>query len=254
MMADTMEKTPLRTALLPTLMDAAQMEQSVAVVIDVLRASTTIIHALSAGAECIYPCETVEAARQQGAALQATSPPGQVLLGGERHCQTIPGFDLDNSPLSYTRAVVAGKHVVFTTTNGTRALQVCRSAQRVLIGAFVNEAALTESLLQAAQPVYFVCAGTNGQLTAEDILLAGSVIDRLCGSGLFQLVDVQSSMARDFYRARAATPETLRETFFNSLGAESLLRLGMQADIERSLQRSLFTQVPEWNRESGQIR
>lgn len=99
--------------------------------------TTTIAYALAAGAVEILPCAEVEAAQK----LAATLPPGRALLGGERLGLPIKGFDLGNSPSGYTRERVAGRTVVFTTTNGTRALERCRLAQRVLPGAFVNNRA-----------------------------------------------------------------------------------------------------------------
>jgi 2-phosphosulfolactate phosphatase len=120
--------------LLPSLMEPAKLGGTIAVVIDVLRASTTIAHALAAGAEGVYPCEEVEEARH----VAAAHPRQPCILGGERGGRRIAGFDLDNSPAAYTPAAVAGKPVVFTTTNGTRALLQAATADRVLLAAFVN--------------------------------------------------------------------------------------------------------------------
>lgn len=103
------------------------------VVIDVLRASTTIVHALAAGAAEILRCGDTETAR----GLAATLPPRKALLGEERLGFPIEGFDLGNSPWEYTPDRVAGASLVFTTTNGTRAMERCRLAKRVLLGAFV---------------------------------------------------------------------------------------------------------------------
>ena len=150
--------------LVPSLMPGPLPSGSVGVVIDILRASTTIVHALAQGARQVIPCLTVEEAEAVAGRL-----PERPLLGGERHARLIPGFDLDNSPLKYTRDVVAGRTIVFTTTNGTKALQQCSAADEALVGAFVNRRALVERLRTESRPVHLICAGTDGYLTADDV-------------------------------------------------------------------------------------
>src|SRR5262249_38742437 len=98
--------------------------------------------------------------------------------GGERGGKRIDGFDLGNSPLEYTRDRLNGKTLVFTTTNGTRAMLHSRQAARILIGAFVNLSALCREL-ESADAVDIVCAGTDRQITREDVLFAGAVGDEL---------------------------------------------------------------------------
>lgn len=235
--------------MLPALLDPAALPGSLAVMIDVLRASTTIVHALAHGAAGVVPRESIEQARETAAA----KPPGSVLLGGERGGERIDGFDLDNSPLAYTPEVVADKTVVFTTTNGTRALEKCAAAERIFVGGFVNRAALLRVLHTDGRPVHLVCAGTDGHLTAEDILLAGCVAVELLGAGSGPSqdlapgsLDVQTQMAIDYYRARSGDESTFRQTMRASRGGQNLIRLGHEADIDRAGDRDLFDLVPEW--------
>src|SRR5438132_10850132 len=103
------------------------------VVIDVLRAAPTIFQALAAGATEVVPCLEVEEAKKIAVQIARSA-----ILGGERGGKQIPDFDLGNSPAEYTPERVAGKTVVFTTTNGTRAMLRCEAARRVLIAAFTN--------------------------------------------------------------------------------------------------------------------
>src|SRR3989339_400165 len=152
----------------PTPGAAGGLAGATVVVIDVLRASTTIIHALNAGAAEIIPCGEVEQAR----ALAADFPREEVVLGGERGGLPIDGFDLGNSPSEYTPDRVAGRTIVFTTTNGTRAMMRCRKAGRVLIGAFVNASAVAEQLV-GCERISLLCAGTEGEYSRDDILMAG---------------------------------------------------------------------------------
>src|SRR5438874_11853400 len=119
--------------LLPALVEPAELAGKTVVVIDVLRATTTIITALANGATQVIPCLEIDEARK--AAADFGSP---AILGGERGGRPIAGFDLGNSPAEYSREQVAGKTVVFTTTNGTRALLRCKAARRVLLGAFIS--------------------------------------------------------------------------------------------------------------------
>src|SRR5947209_4689500 len=147
--------------LLPDLVPCGRLRGGVAVVIDVLRATTTMVHALAAGCVCVRPCAEIEEARALAGQMRA----GRVLLGGERGGQPLPGFDLGNSPREYTAKVCKGNTIVLTTTNGTRALLRAAEAERVLVAAFVNYSAVCEQLRQDARPVHVVCAGTEGEVS-----------------------------------------------------------------------------------------
>ncbi|MDR3623029.1 MAG: 2-phosphosulfolactate phosphatase [Paludisphaera borealis] len=156
--------------LLPSLIPAGALRGGVAVVIDVLRASTMIVHALAAGCDAVIPCGEIDEARRIAGGL----PPGSALLAGERHGVPIEGFDLGNSPGACTADVCRGKTLVMTTTNGTKAILASLDAEVVLVGAFVNFAATAQRLLHEKRPVHLVCAGTEGAVSYEDALLAGA--------------------------------------------------------------------------------
>jgi 2-phosphosulfolactate phosphatase len=147
----------------------------IAVVIDVLRASTTIITALAHGAARVRPVLTIEEARAEAAAAG-------MMLGGERGGRRIDGFDFGNSPLEYGRSRVDGRSIVITTTNGTAALHACAGAAEVLIGAIVNRSAVAAAahalaIKHGGCDVHLVCAGTDGAVTEEDLLAAGAILD-----------------------------------------------------------------------------
>src|SRR5712691_550699 len=118
--------------LLPDLVPHGRLAGGLAVVIDVLRATTTIIHALAAGCSSVRPCAEVEEAKT----LAGNMPAGKVILAGERGGKPLPGFDLGNSPREFTPKTCAGTTLVLTTTNGTRALLRAAEAERVLIAGF----------------------------------------------------------------------------------------------------------------------
>jgi 2-phosphosulfolactate phosphatase len=156
--------------MLPTLIPRGGLRGGAAVVIDVLRASTMVVHALVAGCQAVIPCGEVDEARRIAEEL----PAGSSLLAGERHGLPIEGFDLGNSPDECTPAVCQGKTMVITTTNGSRALLASLDAEPIFVGSFVNFAATTQRLLHETRPLHLVCAGTEGRISYEDTLLAGA--------------------------------------------------------------------------------
>ena len=119
---------------LPRLTTPDALVGATVIVIDVLRATTTITAALAAGAERVIPCGELDDARRVREELAGGRPPVSALLGGERGGLPIAGFDLGNSPAEYTPERVAGRTIAFTTTNGTQAMLHCRQAGRVLSG------------------------------------------------------------------------------------------------------------------------
>lgn len=156
--------------MLPSLLPPGCLKESVAIMIDVLRASTMMVHALVAGCREVIPCAEVDEARQ----LAASLPAGTAILAGERQGVAIEGFDMGNSPGQCIRGVCQGKTMVITTTNGTKALLACTEASLVVLGSFVNFAATSQRLLHDAKPIHLVCAGTEGRISYEDTLLAGA--------------------------------------------------------------------------------
>jgi 2-phosphosulfolactate phosphatase len=149
--------------------------RTVAVVFDVLRATSSMITALAHGAQAIHPVTTIEEAR-----ALARRQPG-LLLGGERHGDRIEGFDLGNSPLEYREA--AGREIVTTTTNGTVALRACAFAERVLAAALLNLDAVARAIARTSpEHLVIVCAGTFDTPALEDILAAGLLCRRLDGA------------------------------------------------------------------------
>lgn len=196
-----------------------------AVVVDLLRASTTITRALGAGAACVRPClETGEALALRGAG---------VVLGGERGGVRIEGFDLGNSPAEYTRASVGGRVVVFTTTNGTRAIEAARRAVRgrasaVLVGCLNNLSAVV-GLASGAAGVEVVCAGTGGVVTDDDLICAGAIAEHLVEAGFEAAGDEGTSGAIAAWRsARTDLAAALRRT----RGGRNLVEIGLGGDVD----------------------
>jgi len=228
---------------LPQLTTPDALAGQTVVVIDVLRATTTISTALAAGAARVIPCLEVDEARQ----IADGAPAGEFLLGGEREGLPIEGFDLGNSPGDYTPERVSGRTIVFTTTNGTRAMRHCQQAQRVLIGAFVNLKALVLELA-SLESVHLLCAGTKGEITREDVLLAGAIAyeltlpDNPAMAGVWYRSELndQARLARDAWQlARPkveppfaeAEPIWLWKALTATQGGRNLKRIGLESDI-----------------------
>src|SRR3954454_16821308 len=156
--------------LLPSLIPRGALAGGIAVVVDVLRATTVMVRALAAGCSAVVPCGEIDEALKAAAGL----PRGGALLAGERQGLPIDGFDLGNSPASFTPENCRGKTLVMTTTNGTRAILASLDAERVVIGAFPNFAATAQLVHADRRKIHIVCSGTDRSISYEDSLLAGA--------------------------------------------------------------------------------
>ena len=164
----------LDVALLPELADRQALPASTVLVVDVLRASTTIIAALGNGCAGVIPVAEADEARRRARALGAG-----VLLAGERKGLMIEGFDLGNSPLEMTAERVGGRTLVFTTSNGTRALLAARESPAVGVAALVNLSAAAAWAHGHGRDVTVICSGERGRVSLEDKVCAGLLVDVL---------------------------------------------------------------------------
>lgn len=145
------------------------------VIIDVWRASTSIITALANGCIGIIPVAEVEQARE----LAKKFPPNSILLGGERNELPIPGFDLSNSPLDYVADRVRDKRIIFTSSNGAKLFRDARFAKKTVVGGFLNVTMLSDLILKNDLDVSILCAGKNDQFGLEDAVCGGMIIDKI---------------------------------------------------------------------------
>ena len=172
------EGTPVFVHLLPSLIPSGLLRGGVAVVMDVLRATTVMTHALAAGAKAIFPTLSIEEAQDVAASL----PAGTAILAGERQGLRIPGFDRGNSPGDFTPELCRDKSLVMTTTNGTVAIMASLEAERTFIASFANlsaTAGAVEDAVGGARVLHLVCSGTDGEISLEDSLLAGALMSAL---------------------------------------------------------------------------
>jgi 2-phosphosulfolactate phosphatase len=237
-------------------MPPAAIAGGVAVVIDVIRASTTITAALANAAAGVFPVESVEQAKRKAAILGPAT-----LLGGERGGVRIEGFHLGNSPRDYTSERVADHQIVFTTTNGTAALAACQDAAVVLIGSLVNCTAVAEAARAAAvehqAAVHLVCAGVERRVADEDLLGAGAIVaaaERLFPADTFD--DDAKASRQQFLEASGlqdGTPATaaLAASLNHTEGGRRIIALGMQDDLPVVAALDSLTTVPALDRERG---
>jgi 2-phosphosulfolactate phosphatase len=207
------------------------------VVLDILRATSSIVEALSAGARAIYPVASIEDALR----LANSFGRDEVLLCGERKCVRIDGFDLGNSPPEFTRERVAGKTLVMSTTNGTAAMSLTGSASRVLIGSLLNLTAVVDELVRTdAEPV-FLCSGVDKRVALEDVTAAGLMATRLMEArpGNWRLNDgaqAAVTLAGEF--------GTSAEFFARTAGGRNLAEAGMTGDLEYCARLDLHDLLP----------
>jgi len=204
--------------------ESATLGEATAVVIDVVRATTTIVEALANGAVGIYPTASAEDAAKLAASLGRED----TLLCGERRGVKVDGFDLGNSPAEFTADVVGGKKLVMSTTNGTRAITSASEAKRVLVCAFTNLGAVATAVA-ADDALAVLCAGQQEQFSIDDALCAGYLIRRVVegGTGPFELNDAARA-ARAL--AEQLTPD---QTFLEEVsGGRVLAEIGLAGDLE----------------------
>jgi len=286
------------------------------VVFDVLRATSTIVTALANGCRAVIPVEEIAEAEEIARALKEGRRPGRadfpdypgnhsnfdreypgnrkeagapetapfssllaenILLGGERGGERLPGFPHGNSPLEYTQEVVTGKVLVLTTTNGTRAIRrAARDASVLFTGSLLNARAVARELRRLQVDAVLVCAGTNGHFSLEDALAAGVVIKET-----LQFTGNQNNESRPEKRpgpghprnprpAKQIRPETypvnlsdsamavyrlalwygsnLFRAFHDSRHGQKLLRLGLAADLEYCSRLNLFNLAPVYRK------
>jgi 2-phosphosulfolactate phosphatase len=155
---------------------------SVCVVFDVLRATSSMVTALANGVSALLPVATVE----EAFSLRNATP--GALLGGERHGDRVAGFDLGNSPVEYCGH--PGATIVVTTTNGTGAIQACKSAGCVLVGALLNLDAVAQAVaVRRPERLVAVCAGTGPDVAMEDVWAAGALLNHFTDAGRFEWSD-----------------------------------------------------------------
>jgi 2-phosphosulfolactate phosphatase len=211
-------------------------------VLDVLRATTSIVAAMSNGARSVVPAESPDEALRLAANLERDG----VLLAGERNMVKVEGFDLGNSPLEMTRDVVSGQTVVMATTNGTPALLVTEPASAVLVGAVTNfsaAAARARELLEEQGEIVILCAGRRRMFALEDAYTAGRFAAQLLPAGERRSADLNDAAIAALQLVRRYG-DRWRRAIGASAAAKDLRKLGFRDDLNAATEVDTHSSVP----------
>ncbi|SHF68396.1 2-phosphosulfolactate phosphatase [Pedobacter caeni] len=222
----------IEVCLTPALLDLYAIEESIVVVIDILRATSSIVYGIDNGASAIIPVAQIED-------CLSYADKG-FLLAAERNGEVVEGYDFGNSPFSYTPEKVAGKTVVLTTTNGTKALHLARTrAHQVVIGSFLNLESLCNWLRIQNKNVLLLCAGWKDKFNLEDTLFAGAVVNELRQD--FAHFDDSCVAAEDLY---LLAKDDLRTYLHKSSHSHRLAELNIEEDVKFCLQLNICKAIP----------
>jgi 2-phosphosulfolactate phosphatase len=195
------------------------------VVIDVLRACSTIVTALDRGARAVMPVADMAEAGK----IASNLDPDVYRLGGERDGQKIDGYDLGNSPLEYTEEVVGNRDVILNTSNGTQALSRATSARHLVAACFLNAGRVVDFVRSVDDEVTIVCAGRQNRLALEDTLCAGLLLERLWDR---EEPDVVTDSAHTAFTLYETDRDALRSALDRANHAERLVEQGFGDDLD----------------------
>ncbi len=244
----------ITVSLLPSSVPPPPSEAAIAVVVDVLRATTVMAVAVEAGATQVVTFAEVPAARAYAAGAPLHLQSRRPMLAGERHCRRLPGFDLGNSPAEYTADAVGARTLVLTTTNGTQALVAALPYPTVLTAAFVNLEAVLRRLAQetVAQEtvVQVICAGTEGAITGEDALCAGAVVANCQQRWQARPANDEAALVADAWRHHFPVPDQIPSVQLTGLlaasqGGRNLRDRGFGDDIARCAAVNQIAALPQ---------
>jgi 2-phosphosulfolactate phosphatase len=209
----------------PVNADELYFANKTTVIIDVLRASSTIINAFSNGAKEVIPVATVEFAVKVSGGMFG----GQTLLGGERNTKKIEGFALGNSPLEYFREFVEDKFIVFFSTNGSKAIVKAKFSQNLVVCSFNNLSSVARYLIRLKNDVEILCAGNNNNFSLEDSVCAGKLIEEINKKKKNIKVSDSSAAAFALYERYG---DNILEMLKNTEQGKKLIENGFEKDLE----------------------
>ncbi len=218
----------------------SQLAASTVIVVDVLRASSSIITAVMNGAGRIIPASDPG----EAAALALRLGAKDCVLAGERGGLRLPDFALGNSPAEFTAKAVRDKQVILSTTNGTEAINSVRSAKTALIGAMINRSAVAKRALEIGDDVLIVCAGTMGRISADDLCAAGAIAEAMNVAATKPLEATDFTMVccmlyADWREGRADLSVTEHYS--------RLVRLGLEEDVKYCFTPDVTDVVPVYD-------
>ncbi len=219
--------TPLTTCLSPQLLTLHQIQDKIVVVVDILRATSSMTTAFAYGVASVTPVPTLADCRM----LKNDG----YITAGERGGQKVEGFDRGNSPFDFMDHDLQDRHLAFTTTNGSQAIVLASDARQVLIGSFLNLSATADYLMARDQPVLILCAGWKGNFNIEDTLYAGALAQKL--QKRFEISDDASLAASTLYQCVA---DNILDFLAKSSHARRLVGFKNQKDLEFCMEQDRF--------------
>lgn len=220
----------------PELIHLHELEGKIVVVVDIFRATSTMVAAIANGVKEILPFPDLESCRQ----MQQKG----FLIGGERNGHTAPGFEMGNSPVAYLTGDYAGRSLAMTTTNGTQAIDKSRGADEILVGAFPNLQATVSYIQTRQKDVLIHCAGWKGHFNLEDSLYAGALVKALETT---HPADEDAALAMKSLFEKEG--HNLRGFLSQASHAKRLQNHGIESDIEFCLSYDLYDLVVKVNEE-----
>ncbi len=215
------KKNRVEVCFSPLLYPLYEDPENIVVVVDILRATSSIITAFHNGVDRLIPVRTIEEAR-------AYKEKGY-LIAAERDGKVLDFADFGNSPDNFTPERIRGRTIVYSTTNGTQAIQMAGRSRQVLVGGFLNISALARYLLQQKRNVLILCAAWKNKFSLEDSVFAGALTDRLLESGAFDTICDSAHAARDLW---LLAESDLVKYIDKAANRSRLRRLGLDSAIE----------------------
>jgi len=236
-------KIAVDICLSPALYPFYQKENDVVVVVDIFRATTTMCAAFNNGAAAIIPIADIELARKYKSE--------GFLVGAERKTRRVEFADFGNSPFEYSQEKVSGREIVFTTTNGTRAIDAAKDCGRLLIGAFSNIDMLTDKCLQWGERIIILCAGWNNKVNIEDTLFGGAFVEKLSEKAEVALESDAVRIALGLWKSAKDSP---LDYIKNSDHYRRLIANGVESDAAYCLRQNTVSVVPYYDRDIKKLR
>jgi len=228
----------LETLFIPEEIKNIKLAGKLVIIIDVLRASSTIVSALANGCRGFIPILSPDKAKKKAQEFEKE----RVLLGGEREGIKIEGFDLGNSPREYKREVVKDKTIIFSTTNGVKTFEMAKGAHRVIIGSFLNLQAVCNYCANYTGDILIICAGKEGKFCLEDTACAGMIVNSLRKVFLGGHREVDANLTAQLLYKKF--DNNILEILRKSQHGRYLESIGLGEDLNFCSQLDLFHIVP----------
>lgn len=228
----------IEVCLSPALLHLYDISNSIVVVIDIFRASSTIVAAMHNGATRVVPIASVEDCIAKG-----LDTPNSI-TAGERDGKVAPGLSYGNSPSEYPTDFIAGKTLLLTTTNGTKLLHMASDADQIIIGSFLNLTAVCTYLKQQGKDVLLACAAWKDRVNMEDALFAGAVVEQVRDA--FEVYCDSGRMTSGMYRDAIKYPNLI-DYLKDSTHYKRLSSYGLEADMAYCTQVDIHPVIPVYN-------